>query len=234
MDWLPCMAVAAGLLLAAALIGRARWRELGQGLQEGLREFRAACGALRAAFFGPANAAKTRSEPLLLSERLVVWLAEGFGLGRAPVLPGTVGTLLGLPWTAALLATGAPWGYALGTLLGLAVSVWAAGAAERVLGRHDPGSVVIDEITALPVAFLGAVLPAWWHAGAWPEAGELFRGLGGWLPVLVFAAFRVFDILKPWPVNAAQHLPGGWGVTADDVVAAGYAAIVVWLVLRFA
>jgi phosphatidylglycerophosphatase A len=168
------------------------------------------------------------------ASRLVVWLAEGFGLGRAPVLPGTFGTLLGLPWTAALLATGSAWGYALGTLLGLAAAVWAGGAAERALGRHDPGSVVIDEYTALPVAFLGAVLPAWWRDGAWPAAGEVFRGLGGWLPVLVFAAFRLCDILKPWPANVAQRLPGGWGVAADDVVAAVYAAGLTWLALRLA
>lgn len=165
--------------------------------------------------------------------RLVRWLAEGFGTGRAPILPGTAGTLLGLPWTAALLATGSVWAFALGTLAGLGVSVWAAGVAERELGRHDPPSVVIDEITALPLAFFGLVLDDALRHGANPGCGMFLARHGWWTPLLVFVLFRVFDIWKPWPAGASQRLRGGWGVTADDVIAAIYAGAVAWGVGRW-
>lgn len=165
--------------------------------------------------------------------RLVRWLAEGFGAGRAPILPGTAGTVLGLPWTAALLATGSVWAFALGTLAGLGVSVWAAGVAGRELGRHDPPSVVIDEITSLPLAFLGIVLDDALRHGVVPDPGEFLARHGWWTPLLVFVLFRVFDIWKPWPAGTSQRLPGGWGVTADDVMAAVYAGAVAWAVGRW-
>lgn len=165
---------------------------------------------------------------------LVCRLAEGLGLGRSPVLPGTCGTLLGLPWTAALLATGSAWAFAFGTLAGLGVSVWAAGVAERELGRHDPPSVVIDEIAALPLAFFPLVLDdALRHAVA-PDTGAFLARHGWWMPLLVFGLFRVFDIWKPWPAGASQRLPGGWGVTADDVIAALYAGAAAWAAGRLA
>jgi phosphatidylglycerophosphatase A len=48
----------------------------------------------------------------------------------------------------------------------------------------------------------------------------------------VFAAFRFFDIVKPWPVRQSQSLPGGWGITVDDVLAAGYVNVTI-LVIHF-
>lgn len=172
--------------------------------------------------------------PRPAAARCIRRFAEGFGLGRAPVLPGTCGTLLGLPWTAALLATGSVWAFALGTLAGLGVSAWAAGAAERELGRHDPPSVVVDEFTALPLAFLPLVIEDALVHGILPGVGTFLARHGAWWPLLLFALFRVFDIWKPWPAHAAQRLPGGWGVTADDVVAALYAGGAVWLLGRLA
>lgn len=164
--------------------------------------------------------------------RSIRCFAEGFGLGRAPILPGTCGTLLGLPWTAALLATGSVWAFALGTLAGLGVSVWAAGVAERELGRRDPPSVVVDEFTALPLAFLPLVLDDALARGIAPGVGAFLARHGAWWPLLHFALFRVFDIWKPWPAGVSQRLPGGWGVTADDVIAALYAGGVAWFIGR--
>ena len=167
--------------------------------------------------------------PRPATTRFVLRLAEGFGLGRSPILPGTCGTLLGLPWTAALLATGSVRLFALGTLAGLAVSVWAAGVAERERGRHDPPSGVIDEFTALPLAFLPLVLDDALRQGIAPGAGAFLGRQGWWMPLLVFGLFRVFDIWKPWPAGASQRLPGGWGVTADDGIAALYAGGAAWV-----
>ena len=160
------------------------------------------------------------------AERWKLWLAQGLGTGRAPVAPGTVGSLLGVVWTACLLAPGSPAVYLAGTLLGCAASVWLCGEAERILGKQDPGSVVLDEIIALPVCFLGWLVIETLEHGALPHPVALVRAPGGWVTLGVFAAFRLFDVWKPWPVRQSQALPGGWGVTADDLLAAVYVNLV--------
>jgi phosphatidylglycerophosphatase A len=94
---------------------------------------------------------------------------------------------------------------------------------------------VLDEIIALPLCFAGWVTGLWLHQGELPTPDYFLSGTSGWAAVGVFAAFRVFDIAKPWPVNAAQRFPGGWGVTLDDVLAALYvnvAVVVGWLIAR--
>jgi phosphatidylglycerophosphatase A len=153
---------------------------------------------------------------------LGLWLAQGFGIGRVPKAPGTAGSVLGLLLVAALLAFRNPWFYALGTLAGLALSVWLCGIGERALGTKDPGSVVLDEITALPVCFLASIGLRWSKTGTFPGCLDFFAG-SNW-PTLAagFLAFRFFDILKPWPIRQSQRLPGGWGVTVDDFLAALY------------
>ncbi|NOZ39018.1 MAG: hypothetical protein GXP24_02175 [Planctomycetes bacterium] len=90
-------------------------------------------------------------------------------------------------------------------LIGLG-SVAICSAAARVLGgSKDPQSIVLDEIAALPIVFLGITPtgPAVW--------------LAGWL------LFRLFDITKPSPICRFERLPGGWGIMADDWAAAAVA-----------
>jgi phosphatidylglycerophosphatase A len=158
-------------------------------------------------------------------ERLIVWLAQGFGSGLAPVAPGTFGTVVGIGWFALLPWQGNLALYVLGTVTGVLASVWACGEAERILGRKDPGSVVLDEIAAMPVAFLGWVLMVHSQTGAMPGPAIFFQH--NWIITIgLFTAFRVFDIWKPWPVRQSQSLPGGWGVTMDDVLAAVYVNVV--------
>lgn len=153
-------------------------------------------------------------------KRFVVWIAQGFGVGRIPVAPGTFGSLLGLLWGIGLLATGSLWLFAVGTFAGLGLSVWACGIAEHILGERDPGSVVLDEIAALPLAFLGWLALGIIRTGEIPPVAGLLTGRG-WLELAaVFALFRGFDIWKPWPIRPSQALPGGWGITVDDVLAA--------------
>src|ERR1043165_372016 len=77
-------------------------------------------------------------------DAFVLWLAQGFGIGRIPFAPGTFGSILGLGWFALLLLAGNFWIYLGGTILGLAVSVWLCGAGEKILNQKDPGSVVMD------------------------------------------------------------------------------------------
>ena len=107
-----------------------------------------------------------------------------------------------------------------GRLLFLAVIVvtggLAATQAEILLGRTDPGEVVIDELAGVWIALLPL------GAGQWSWAGLVWA----------FALFRLFDIWKPWPVHASESwLPAGWGIMLDDILA-GLMTMCCMLVLR--
>ena len=138
--------------------------------------------------------------------RLALLLASNCGLGYAPVISGTFGTLAGLPafW---LLAGLSPITYLLAWGVITAVAVWAAGEAGKHYGVADDGRIVIDELSGYLVTV--AFLP--WN---WPNA------------LLGFVWFRVYDILKPPPVNwIDRHCKNGFGVVFDDVAAGIYAAL---------
>lgn len=94
-------------------------------------------------------------------------------------------------------------------LLALVVvaGTWAAGRAERLLGKKDPGAIVVDEMMGQIVSVLPfALTPATLLAG--------------------FVLFRVFDVVKPPPARGSQRIPGGVGVVVDDLIAGVYAAAV--------
>ena len=166
--------------------------------------------------------------------RLLLWIAQGFGSGRIPVAPGTFGSVVGLGWFALLLLTGNLWLFLGGTLLGLALSVWLCGVGEKILGQTDPGSIVLDEITAIPLCFAGWVILLLWQNHPFPTPGFFFTKPNLLLTLGVFVAFRFFDVLKPWPVRQSQSLTGGLGVTVDDALAALYVNVVVVLGLLLA
>jgi phosphatidylglycerophosphatase A len=164
-----------------------------------------------------------------LTQSLVLWLAQGFGIGRIPWAPGTFGSVLGLGWFALLLVVARSQPLIAGALFLAAIvgSVWTCDAAERILGRKDPGSVVLDEIVALPTCFLGWFFYLRLQLGEVP-AWDFFFGPTTWFIAFgVFLAFRFFDIAKPWPVKQSQDLPRGWGVMLDDQLAAVYVNLVV-------
>ena len=159
-----------------------------------------------------------------------LWIAQGFGVGCVPVAPGTFGSVVGVLWFGLLLGTGNPWLFIAGTIAAIALSVWLCGDAEKTLRQTDPGSVVLDEIAAMPVCFWGWAAILFWKTGAMPGVADFFSVRTWPLTLGVFAAFRLFDVAKPWPVHQSQSLPGGWGVTIDDVLAAVYVNAVVLLV----
>jgi len=137
-------------------------------------------------------------------------LAFGLGTGLAPIAPGTVGSLLGvlLAWLTLDLGLITQIGVAVALFV---VGIWICGESSRRLGVHDHGGIVWDEITGMFVTLL--VAPA--TPSAW---------------VLGFLLFRVFDIVKPWPIRDLDHrLGGGVGIMLDDLVAALYAAILLAL-----
>jgi len=140
------------------------------------------------------------------------------GLGLAPYGPGTVGTVAGV--AIALFATRHP-GYDQKIILACACAITLLGVplanlAERVEGK-DPRSFVWDEVAGYLVTMLGMPL----RERAW------FCVLGG------FCAFRIFDILKPWPIPMIEEKPGGVAVMADDIAAGLYANVLLHLILLF-
>ena len=163
---------------------------------------------------------------------MILFVAQGFGVGRIPFAPGTWGSLVGLLWFAALLATRRYELYLFGALCGVGLSVWLCGAAEKILKQKDPSSVVLDEIIALPFCFLPWVTAGWLKSGKLPALESFLSGRGLLVVVAIFVLFRIFDILKPWPVRQSQRLPGGWGVTVDDLLAAVYVALLSLLFVR--
>ena len=91
--------------------------------------------------------------------------------------------------------------------VGAYVAIAFCGEAEIRLGKRDPSEVILDEVVAMPLCFLG-----WqWLVGPVPAWAVLLAG---------FALFRLYDIWKPWVIDSLQSLPGGWGVVLDDTAAA--------------
>ncbi len=141
--------------------------------------------------------------------RLIMFIATGAYTGYLPKAPGTWGTLVALPLNLLLLLLPGQ-GYAISLAVILVLAVYTAGAAEKILDRKDPGAIVIDEIIGMLITLIGA--PA--NPVVW---------------LMAFLLFRLFDILKPWPVSwADRHLNGGLGIVMDDLLAGVYA----WLCLR--
>ncbi len=169
-----------------------------------------------------------------IANELIVWLARGFDVGLLPKGPGTWGSIVGIVWFAVLVSFGRLDAYVIGMLVGIPASIWICDRAEKILKQHDPSSVVLDEIIALPICFLPWVIALWKPMGEMPTVSAFFSG-NAWLGVLVvFGLFRLFDIWKPGPIGKIQNLPGGLGVTADDVLAGVATALIVagYLALR--
>jgi phosphatidylglycerophosphatase A len=115
----------------------------------------------------------------------------------------------------------------------VALSVWLCGDAERRLGKKDPASVVLDEISAMPLCFAGWMAIVHARQQQWPGPEYFFSAAHGLQTAAVFALFRFFDIYKPWPVRQSQSLYGGLGIIVDDVLAAVYVNLVVWAASPF-
>lgn len=155
----------------------------------------------------------------MIPPRLILWIAQGFGSGRAPVAPGTFGSLVGLAWFALLAWPGNTTLLVLATAVGCLAAVPLCARAEQILRRKDPGSVVLDEIVAVPLCYLGVWGVEILRLGHGPALGAFVDGSGGLWTAAGFVTFRLLDALKPGFIGSCQSLPGGWGVVADDVAA---------------
>lgn len=186
--------------------------------------------------------------------RVALFLATAAGLGYIPLAPGTWGSFAGLALAALpiwLIAGGAfglgGIGFDVGfdpflsmqvllLILTAAGGVWSASRAANFWEQKDPRRVVIDEVSGQHLTLvIGCGLPL-----LRPVSGNVWgsSGLGmitlhsvlSWKYLLLgLILFRVFDIWKPFPVRQAESLPGGWGIMADDWIAAIYAALGLWI-----
>ena len=149
-------------------------------------------------------------------DRLALAIATLGPVGRMPMAPGTWGS------AAALLVS--PWLFLPLPLLGrvavlvavLGIGTWAAHHAGRILGDDDPGCVVVDELLGQWTAFAPFHLAA--GQVGWSAATP-------WELLALFGLFRLFDILKPWPIRSVERgVRGGLGVMLDDLLAGVFAA----------
>jgi phosphatidylglycerophosphatase A len=137
-------------------------------------------------------------------------IATVFGAGTFPAASGTFGSVVAIPFAYAMLQIPVPYNrlvLLLAVTAVLLLGVWASNRYCAIEGSTDPGAIVIDEVAGQWLALIFAAPGNPWH---------FFAG---------FLLFRFFDITKLWPANWAQdHLPGGWGVMMDDIVAGLWAA----------
>ena len=141
----------------------------------------------------------------------VHFLSLGFGSGCAPKAPGTMGTLVGVLFYLPLQLLAWPYYLAVLVILMLA-GIWMCGRTATALGVHDHPAIVWDEITGFLLTMLFA--PKSWQ----------------WI-LLGFVLFRIFDIWKPWPIRLLdKQLEGGFGVMADDLLAAIFSLTIIQII----
>lgn len=157
-------------------------------------------------------------KPFTVADHIVLFVAEGFGLGRIKVAPGTWGSLWGIPLGYAMLTQG--WSimaFAVTAIAMLIPGIPLCDKAAKLRNIKDPGSVVWDEMAAFPIVYIVAI-------------GST---VNLWLVLLLgFALFRLFDIWKPWPVKVFDRIEGGTGIMLDDTVAGFMAAASLWAILK--
>ncbi len=130
------------------------------------------------------------------------FIAFGFGAGLAKKAPGTWGTLVALPLFAVLYSIGMPAVTGAVIVFSFLIGIWASNVTGKTLGVSDHGGIVIDEIVAFMLVLAFTPKTIWWILCA-------------------FLLFRLFDIVKPWPIGLADRkIKGGFGVMFDDLLAA--------------
>lgn len=134
------------------------------------------------------------------------FLALGFGSGLAAKAPGTFGTLAAVPLYLLLAQLPLSW-YLAVTLVCVLAGIYICDKAAKDMGVHDHGAIVWDEVAGLLITMIAA------------PAGVL------WL-IVGFVLFRLFDIIKPWPIRWLDaKVEGGFGIMIDDVLAGIFALV---------
>jgi phosphatidylglycerophosphatase A len=143
-------------------------------------------------------------------DKLALILSSCFGFGLIPVAQGTFGTLAGIPLAMALAHVG-PMAAAYLLFFFVLLSIWTSGRSAKALEKDDPAEVVIDETAGLLLTLF--LLPA-----------------TGFNLCLGFILFRLFDILKPFPIRRLEKVEGGAGIVLDDLLAGVYGNVCLRLI----
>ncbi|ESE40705.1 phosphatidylglycerophosphatase A [Shewanella decolorationis] len=142
------------------------------------------------------------------------FLALGFGSGLAAKAPGTFGTLAAVPLYLLLAQLPLSW-YLAVTLVCVLAGIYICDKAAKDMGVHDHGAIVWDEVAGLLITMIAA------------PAGVL------WL-IVGFVLFRLFDIIKPWPIRWLDaKVEGGFGIMIDDVLAGIFALVCLQVIVVF-
>jgi len=145
-----------------------------------------------------------------LPAKFALILSSCFGLGLIPVAQGTFATLATIPLAIALALLG-PIAAAYVLFFFILLAMWASDRSAGALGEEDPAEVVIDEAAGLLLTLF--LLPA--------TAFNLCLG---------FILFRLFDILKPYPIRRLEKVGGGAGIVLDDLLAGVYGNVCLRLI----
>jgi phosphatidylglycerophosphatase A len=140
---------------------------------------------------------------------IIRFLATGFYVGKVPAAPGTAGTVIGVLFY--ILINGlSPILYIITAVTFIFMAAWAATKMQEFTGEQDPPEIVIDEMAGFLVTMA-------------------FHKFDISLILAGFVLFRVFDIVKPFPIRwVERHFLSGWGVVLDDVAAGIYANAALW------
>lgn len=140
-----------------------------------------------------------------IKDKMILFVATGFGLGLSPFASGTVGSLPGIVILFAMSALPIGWQVALCIALTV-LAMPICGMAEDFYNKKDDGRIVADEYLTFPICMIG--LPWATHP---------------WLLASGFVVNRLLDIVKPPPARQAQDLVGGIGIVMDDFISCVYA-----------
>lgn len=135
------------------------------------------------------------------------FLALGFGSGLAPKAPGTFGTIAAIPLVLLLSVYCTLNLYIALTIIFSVVGIWICGVTATDMQVHDDSSIVWDEVVGMMITLIAVPL--------------------SWQNVLLgFVLFRLFDIVKPWPISYLdKHVHGGFGIMVDDILAGLFALV---------
>lgn len=153
------------------------------------------------------------------------FIATWFYVGHLRPAPGTWGSLAALPFAYGMLWLGwGLWHLVLASLVVFILGVWATHVETQGTDNHDPSEIVIDEVVGQwlalsPLFMLNSMFSFSDRSGLQSVELYIFFAIG-------FGLFRLFDILKPWPVSWADEKSTPFGVMFDDVLAGLMAAIV--------
>jgi phosphatidylglycerophosphatase A len=153
---------------------------------------------------------------ICMKNKIALLLGSGLGSGYSPVAPGTAGSLLAMLLFYPIRSFFTEHFGLIGILIIMVtviIGIWSANIIEKILGKKDPGLVVIDEVAGQWLTYLWVPF-TWW----------------GW--IAGFFLFRLFDIVKPTPARQLENIKGGRGIMFDDLAAGVYANILLQIGVR--